>query len=380
MELTILMPCLNEAETLAECINKAKKFIQAEQIIAEILIADNGSQDGSQQIAKDLGARVVNVSTRGYGAALIEGINAAKGKYIIMGDADDSYNFRNLKLFLEKLRADYDLVMGNRFKGGIEKGAMPFLHKFLGNPVLSGIGRLLFKSPIKDFHCGLRGFSREAIQKIQLEMPGMEFASEMVVKATLHKLKITEVPTTLSPDGRNRPPHLRRWHDGWRHLKFLFLYAPNWLFLYPGFFLFLFGLAGLLRLTIAPVTFGKYTFDTHAMLYMGAFVNIGLQTISFSLFTKYYYAQVKFICTSTLTQKILSFFTLERCIILSLILAVIGTYGSIDAFLKWSATSFGQLKPASLMRELIPSLVSLMIGVQLFFSGFFLDVIRQGEK
>lgn len=221
MELTILMPCLNEVETLAQCINKARAFLQQENIAGEILIADNGSSDGSQTLAEQSGARLIHVIQRGYGAALMAGINAAAGKYVIMGDADDSYNFNNLTPFLEKLRAGHDLVMGNRFKGGIEKGAMPFLNKYLGNPVLSFIGRLFFKCPVGDFHCGLRGFNRDTMQQLQLQAPGMEFASEMVVKAALNNCKICEVPTTLSPDGRSRSPHLRRWRDGWRHLRLL---------------------------------------------------------------------------------------------------------------------------------------------------------------
>src|SRR4026208_2626990 len=241
-ELSILMPCLNEAETLATCIKKAQKALESLNVRGEVVIADNGSTDGSPEIAASLGARVVHVAEKGYGSALLGGLNAARGKYIIMGDADDSYDFTNLGPFLEKLRAGYDLVMGNRFKGGIAPPAMPPLHKYLGNPVLTGIGRLFFRSPCGDFHCGLRGFKKEAVMNLDLRTTGMEFASEMVVKATLHKMRITEVPTTLSPDGRSRAPHLRSWRDGWRHLRFLFLYSPRWLFLYPGLLLILIGL------------------------------------------------------------------------------------------------------------------------------------------
>lgn len=221
MELTILMPCLNESLTLATCINKAQIFLKENNIDGEILIADNGSTDGSQNIAINAGAKVVNIKEKGYGAALIGGCNNALGKYVIMGDSDDSYDFLNLMPFIEKLREGYDLVMGNRFKGGIEKGAMPPLHRYLGNPVLSTIGRILYKSPIKDWHCGLRGYNRESIQKLNLQTTGMEYASEMVVMATINKLKICEVPTTLKKDGRDRPPHLNSWSDGWRHLKYL---------------------------------------------------------------------------------------------------------------------------------------------------------------
>ena len=248
LELTILMPCLNEAETIATCIQKALRFLHHSGIRGEVLIADNGSTDGSREIAAELGARVVRVAERGYGAALKAGIQAAHGRYVIMGDADDSYDFSNLSPFVTKLREGAELVMGNRFKGGIAPGAMPGLHKYLGNPVLSGIGRLFFNAPVGDFHCGLRGFDRRAIATLGLESSGMEFASEMVVKATLRQKAIVEVPTTLSPDGRSRPPHLRSWRDGWRHLKFLMLFCPKWLFFYPGVALLAAGVASLLWL------------------------------------------------------------------------------------------------------------------------------------
>src|SRR5512144_1263253 len=237
IELTIVMPCLNEAETLEKCIVKAKAYLERAKINGEIVIGDNGSTDGSQEIAHRCGARVVDVPRRGYGAALMGAIEAAKGKYVIMGDSDDSYDFGNLDLYVEQLRAGKDLVMGNRFKGGIQPGAMPFLHKYLGNPVLSFIGRLFFRSSIGDFHCGLRGFRRDLVSRLGLQTTGMEFASEMGVKSTRFGVKIAEVPTTLAPDGRSRPPHLRTWRDGWRHLRFLLIYSPRWLFVYPGIFL-----------------------------------------------------------------------------------------------------------------------------------------------
>ena len=252
LELTILMPCLNEAETIETCIQKATGYLRSSGVVGEVLIADNGSTDGSVEMAQRLGARVVKVRERGYGAALIAGIEAARGRYVIMGDADDSYEFSNLEGFVSALRGGNELVMGNRFKGGIKPGAMPPLHRYLGNPVLSTIGRVFFNSPVGDFHCGLRGFNREAIAGLGLCSPGMEFASEMVVKATLKKLKITEVPTTLSPDGRSRPPHLRSWRDGWRHLRFLMLFSPRWLFLYPGIVLSLLGLASMVLVAARP--------------------------------------------------------------------------------------------------------------------------------
>src|ERR1700761_2702280 len=244
LELTILMPCLNEAETIEVCVRKAMGYLARSGVAGEVLIADNGSTDGSQGLGEALGARVVPVPQKGYGAALIGGIAAAKGRFVIMGDADDSYDFENLDGMVERLRGGADLVMGNRFKGGIAPGAMPPLHRYLGNPVLSFIGRLFFSIPVGDFHCGLRGFSRESMLKLGLQSPGMEFASEMVVKAALHELRIEETPTTLKPAGRSRPPHLKTWRDGWRHLRFLLLHSPRWLFIYPGVLLILLGLAG----------------------------------------------------------------------------------------------------------------------------------------
>ena len=242
VELTVVMPCLNEAETIDVCIQKALTAMESHRLSGEVVIADNGSTDGSQAIARRLGARVVHVERKGYGSALMGGIAAARGRYVIMGDADDSYDFTAIMPFVEQLRAGNHLVMGNRFKGGIKPGAMKALHRYLGNPVLTGIGRLFFRSRCGDFHCGLRGFDRGAIVDLDLRTTGMEFASEMVVKATLQKLRISEVPTTLSPDGRSRPPHLRSWRDGWRHLRFLLLYSPRWLFFLPGIALLLCGL------------------------------------------------------------------------------------------------------------------------------------------
>ena len=285
-ELTILMPCLNEAETLATCIRKARDFLARSGVVGEVLIADNGSTDGSQAIAVVNGARVVPIAEKGYGSALIGGIRAARGRYVIMGDSDDSYDFSRLEAFVDKLRQGYALVMGNRFKGGIKPGAMPPLHRYLGNPVLTAIGRLFFRSPCGDFHCGLRGFDRQAILDLDLQAPGMEFASEMVVKATIHRLAVTEVPTTLSPDGRSRPPHLRSWRDGWRHLRFLLLFSPRWLFLYPGMALFLggVGLTGWL-LPQARVV-GGVNLDIHTLFYASIAVVLGAHLMLFWVFAK----------------------------------------------------------------------------------------------
>lgn len=372
MELTILMPCLNEALTLATCINKAKTFLETNNIDGEILIADNGSTDGSQDIAKELGARVVNIQEKGYGAALIGGCNNALGKYVIMGDSDDSYDFSNLMPFVEKLREGYDLVMGNRFKGGIEKGAMPPLHRYLGNPVLSFIGRILYHSNIKDFHCGLRGYNKDSIQKLNLHTTGMEYASEMVVQATLHKLKICEVPTTLKKDGRDRPPHLRSWSDGWRHLTFLLMHAPQWLFLYPGLILWTLGLVFSSIIIISPIVIGDVKFSINSLLY-GATANIiGFQMILFYVLTKKYATKTRFIPT---TNEKLSKLTMNKGIFIGAILFVLGIIGSIVAVVLWSKTGFGELIPENMLRLTIPTLILMVNGIQLMFSSFFLGIL-----
>src|SRR5215469_16942057 len=287
LELTILMPCLNEAATLATCIGKARAFLDRSDVKGEILVADNGSTDGSHAIAEAAGARVVPVAARGYGAALQGGIRAARGRYVIMGDADDSYDFGALDGFVAKLREGVPLVMGNRFRGGIRPGAMPFLNRYLGNPVLSFIGALFFKAPIGDFHCGLRGFDRRAILGLGLVMPGMEFASEMVVKATMRGLPMAEVPIVLHPDGRGRPPHLRPWRDGWRHLKFLLLHSPRWLYLYPGLVMSFGGLGLMSLLALAGgITVGVIELRTHSMLAAGIIGLLGVQTLSFAVLAR----------------------------------------------------------------------------------------------
>ncbi|MBI5887614.1 MAG: glycosyltransferase family 2 protein [Deltaproteobacteria bacterium] len=380
VELSIIMPCLNEAETLAICIDKARKFLESNHVNGEVIIADNGSTDGSQAIAKAHGATVVDVMTRGYGAAIMGGITAARGKYIIMGDADDSYDFYELKPFVSKLREGYDLVMGNRFKGGIKPGAMPFLHKYLGNPVLTGIGRLFFGSPAGDFHCGLRGFSRQSVQRLNLRTTGMEFASEMIVKMTLYGFRITEVPTTLSPDGRSRPPHLRAWRDGWRHLRFLLIYSPRWLFLYPGGVMMLLGLSAMLWLLPEPRTVGGVTFDVHTMLYASMLIMLGLQTVLFAFFAKVYGVSAGLLPEDKWTSKALKILTLERGIIFGVLLCLLGTTGSAVAMFKWSEASFGPLAPQRIMRITIPSLTMLVSGIQIIFSSFFLSILELKHK
>ncbi|GHT68909.1 dolichol-P-glucose synthetase [Bacteroidia bacterium] len=375
-ELTILMPCLNEAETLEVCIKKAKGFLEKNNIAGEVLIADNGSTDGSREIAKTNGAIVVAVEERGYGAALMGGVKAAQGRYIIMGDADDSYDFANLMPFVEKLREGYELVMGNRFKGGVAKGAMPALHRYLGNPVLSGLGRLFYRSHIGDFHCGLRGFQKEAIEKLNLHTTGMEYASEMVVKATLHQLKIAEVPTTLSPDGRTRPPHLRSWRDGWRHLKFLLVHSPRWLFLYPGAFLFVVGLIMMCILSQGSLRIGNSGLDINALLYSAMSVFLGLQLMSFAVFSKLYSISIGLFPNDSRFVKMLSKFSLERGLISGAILVAIGIATMFYALFYWEQRAFGALVASEIMRITIPSMVSIVCGVQIVFSSFYLYTIE----
>jgi glycosyltransferase involved in cell wall biosynthesis len=375
IELSVVMPCLNEAETLATCIRKAQSWMTKNHVAGEVIIADNGSSDGSQRIAQVMGARVVDVSERGYGAALRAGIEAARGTYVIMGDADDSYNFANLGPFVNKLRSGYDLVMGNRFAGGIEPGAMPPLHRYLGNPVLTGIGRLLFRSPCRDFHCGLRGFSRKAALKMDLRTPGMEFASEMVVKATLNNLRIVEVPTTLSPDGRSREPHLRSWRDGWRHLRFLLLYSPRWLFFYPGVLLMLVGLAAGLWLLPGPRTVGSVTLDVHTLLYAAAAVITGFQAVNFAVFTKIFGVTSGLLPPDAKLEKAFKYITLESGIIVGLALFVTGLGLSVFAVSSWEAHAFGSLDPTKILRYVIPAVTAMMLGSEIVLSSFFLSVL-----
>jgi hypothetical protein len=378
LELTILMPCLDEAETLARCIARANSFLQSSGVVGEVLVADNGSTDGSPEIAADLGARVIGVPTRGYGAALSAGIEAARGRYIIMGDADGSYDFTALQPFLDRLREGWQLVMGNRFAGGIAKGAMPPLHRYLGNPVLSGLGRALFHSPIGDFHCGLRGFSTDAVRALGLRTTGMEFASEMIVRSTLAGLRLTEVPTTLSPDGRSRAPHLRSWRDGWRHLRFLLIYSPSWMFLYPGVALAAAGLIGMTVLATGERSIGPITFGVHTLLYSALAVIVGFEAIGFARFLKYLGARSGELPRDTRFARFESVVTLERTLGVGVALVLLGIAGSAYAFVTWSQTGFGVLSPSTVMRLTIPSVTATVVGVQAAFSAFFMYALRYG--
>jgi glycosyltransferase involved in cell wall biosynthesis len=375
LELSIVMPCLNEAETLAICISKAQSFLTNNTIIGEIIIADNGSTDGSINIALSHKARVVNVAKKGYGSALKAGIKAANGSYIIMGDADDSYDFTNLMPYVSALREGHDLVMGNRFKGGIAKGAMPFLHKYLGNPVLSFIGRLFFKINIRDFHCGLRGFSKSAYLKMNLKTTGMEFASEMVVKSKLNDLVIIEVPTKLHKDGRTRKPHLKTWSDGWRHLRFLMLYAPNWLFLYPGILLALVGLILSTVLLINPIEFEKFTLDVHTLLYASSFLLVGFQFIIFYGLTKVFAVENELLPKTKRYRKLFKFIKLENGLVLGFIILCIGLFLSYKGLSNWQAINFGELDASITLRLIIPAITALQVGVQTILFSLFFSVL-----
>ena len=380
LELTILMPCLNEAETLEVCIKKAMKSLKDNKIKGEVLIADNGSTDGSQEIAKKCGARVENIKERGYGAALIGGCNAALGKYVIMGDADDSYAFDNIMPFVEKLREGYELVMGNRFKGGIEKGAMPPLHRYLGNPVLSGLGRIFYNSKIGDFHCGLRGYNTKKMRELKLKTTGMEYASEMVVKAELNGLKITEVPTTLKKDGRSRAPHLRSWSDGWRHLKFLLMYSPKWLFLIPGVILTIIGLIFTCILSFTSISISNITFDTQTMLYSAMITMVGIQLLFFSMFTKIYGMNNDMLPVKNKFDKKLLEMKFEKLLKVGLILLLIGIVLTIVAISKWANVSFGDLNIRETMQITIPAITLLVCGIQIIFGSFFMGILQIKTK
>jgi len=374
--LSIVMPCLNEAETLETCISKAKGFLQKSGMRGEIIIADNGSTDGSLRLAEKAKVSIVHVAQKGYGSALLGGIEAARGEFVIMGDADDSYDFSDLGGFVEALESGYDLVMGNRFKGGIRPGAMPLLHRYLGNPVLSWLARLFFKSDIGDFHCGLRGLRRDAILALNLQTTGMEFASEMIVKATLRGLKIKEVPTILYPDGRTRPPHLRTWSDGWRHLRFLLLYSPRWLFFYPGLALTVLGILISAFLLPGPRRVGNVTLDINTLMYASLLTIVGVQAVLFSLFTTVFGVNAGLLPRDPLTEQFVQRIGLEKGILLSLGMILLGFASSIGALVYWSQNLFGEIDPTFSMRLVIPGAVLFTLGFQALFASFFLSILN----
>jgi glycosyltransferase involved in cell wall biosynthesis len=373
--MSVVMPCLNEAESVGECIRAARAGLDAAGASGEVIVADNGSSDGSREIARELGARVVDVPRKGYGAALMGGFEAAGGRFIVMGDADASYDFSSLGPFLERLRGGDDLVMGNRFRGGIKPGAMPFLNRYLGNPVLSFIGRLFFGSEIGDFHCGLRAFRRDMLPKLALQSEGMEFASEMVVKATLNEMEISEVPTTLSPALRSRAPHLRPWRDGWRHLRFLLLFSPRWLFFYPGLVLMALGLALMISLLPGQLHVLGTAFDVHTMVYASAMIVVGYQAILFAAFARIYATTQGFLPSRQWLEDVSQRVTLEAGLAVGLGLVAGGVVLTIIVLAIWGGTGFGALHYRQTLRIVIPASTMLILGVQTIFSSFFLSIL-----
>ena len=375
VEFTVVMPCLDEAETLATCIEKIQGFFAAEGIAGEVVVADNGSADGSQQIATDLGARVVEVERKGYGSALRGGIEAARGRFIMMGDADDSYDFSKLHDFVRELRAGADLVMGNRFKGGVMPGAMPWLHRWVGNPILTAIGRVFFRSPMRDFHCGLRGFRADAYQKMTLRSTGMEFASEMVIKSTLLGLNMKEVPIVLHPDGRSRAPHLRTWRDGWRHLRFMLLFSPRWLFLIPGLLMFIAGLVISGLLIQSSVVIAGIEFDIQTLYASSLLCLLGYQLIVFAMFTKAFAVTEGFHPAPDYFGWIFNYVRLETGVVAGIVAALAGFATLWMAVEGWREVDFGGLDPRTTMRQVVPGGMLIMLGVQTVYSSFFLSIL-----
>ena len=371
LELSIVLPCLDEAETVATCVGKAVGWLRDNGVAGEVIVADNGSADDSPDLARAAGARVVGVRRKGYGNALLRGIRAARGTYVLMADADDSYDLEHLGPFLERLRAGDDLVMGNRFAGGIEDGAMPWLHRRIGNPVLSFIGRLFFKTPVRDFHCGIRAFRKDAIVDLGLRAGGMEFASEMIVKASLANLKISEVPTTLRPDGRSRRPHLRSFRDGWRHLRFLLLFCPYWLFFLPGLVLFSVGLG-----VAGVLTFGHIGgLDIAGLLYAAAFTIIGYQGLWFGVLMQTYAESRGILPEGLRMRRIRHFLTLERGLILGVLLLLVGLFVAVVSVLRWRNADFGALDPSQNVRVITPAILGLVLGSQTVLGSFSIGVL-----
>jgi glycosyltransferase involved in cell wall biosynthesis len=379
LQLTILMPCLNEAETIARCIEKAKRGIERANVSGEILIADNGSTDGSQAIAEKLGARVVPVKEKGYGNALRGGIAAAKGKYILMGDADDSYDFSEADRFVKKFQEGYDLVMGCRLPiggGTIMPGAMPWKNRWIGNPILSFIGRLFFKCPAHDFHAGLRAFTKEALEKMELQTTGMEFASEMVIKATLKKFRIAEVPITLHKDGRSRPPHLKPWRDGWRHLRFMLIYSPRWLFLVPGLLLSALGVIFAAMLSVQDIQVGGILLNVGTLMMACMAVIVGFQLIAFAFFTKVFAIAEGLLPEDPRLRSVFKIFNLEKGIIAGLLVLLAGALMFLRSLWLWKQAHFGVLSSTEEnLRYLIPAGTLIVLGVQGIFSSFFMSVL-----
>ena len=375
VDVSIVMPCLNEAETLASCIQTAQRALEAAGLSGEVIVADNGSSDGSVAIARELGARVVDVPRKGYGNALIGGIEAADGEFVVMGDADASYDFGAIGPFIDRLRAGDDLVVGNRFLGGIQPGAMPWMHRWFGNPVLTRVSRVFFHTPVGDMHCGLRAFRKTAFERMGLRAAGMEFASEMVIKASLKHMRISEVPVVLRPDGRSRPPHLRTWRDGWRHLRFMLLFSPRWLFLYPGLALFALGVILSALLLPGPLRMGGVRLDIHTLLVAGFLALLGYQLVLFAVFTKLFAVREGFHPPHATLERLQRYITLEVGLATGALMALGGAVALVVAVISWQSVGFGNLDPSLTMREVIPAVVLLALGTQTVFASFLISIL-----
>jgi len=378
-----LFPCLNEAETIAGCIQEVREQFRGLGLDGEILVADNGSGDGSQDRARAAGARVIDVvdyfpdvMVRGYGTGLLAGLEAARGRYVVMADSDGSYDVSSLGLFVEKLRDGDDLVMGNRFKGGIQPGAMPALHRFPGNPMMTWLGRIFFSAPIGDVNCGIRGCRRDAILDLGLRSMGMEFAIEMVAKASLNKMRVTEVPTILRPDGRTREPHLRTFHDGWRQLRFMLLYSPRWLFLYPGIVLFLGGLIMMVLLANQPIVIAGARFDVHSMLVALTAIVLGSQTVLSFLLAYQYATDQGVLPSSSRFEAFLKIKSLERAVVIGGVIFLLGLSGLVSSALIWANTDFSDLDVSRMMRLVIPSVAAMIVGVQFTTASFVSSILE----
>jgi glycosyltransferase involved in cell wall biosynthesis len=375
LELSIVLPCLNEEETLEKCLLDAFSFLEINGIKGEVIVGDNGSIDRSCEIAQRCGARVVSVSQKGYGSVLIHSISKARSSFIIMGDADDSYDFSSLLPFIEKLREGHDLVIGNRFQGGILPGAMPWKNRWVGNPFLSGVGRFFFGSKVGDFHCGLRGFRRESFERLSLKCLGMEFASEMVIKASLLSMRITEVPVVLRKDGRSRPSHLRPWRDGWRHLRLMLLLGPRWIFLAPGILFFLSGLTLSLLLVTGPIRIGVQHFDVNTLIASGSLILIGFQFISFSFLSKIFAIREGLLIEDPLLTHFFKFLNLEKGLLMGGILFLLGVMGFGWIFFHLGSAGFDQLDLQSKVRLVYSSIIFLVLGFQIVLTSFFLSFL-----
>jgi glycosyltransferase involved in cell wall biosynthesis len=375
LEFSVVIPCLNEAATIGECIDAARRSFEELDIAGEVVVADNGSTDGSREIAVEHGARIVDVAARGYGSALAAGIRAARGRYVIMGDGDGSYDFSALGPFIERLRAGHDVVVGNRFAGGIHPDAMPWLHRHLGNPVLSLIGRRLFRTKCGDIYCGLRGFDRRKVIDLDVRSTGMEFAIEMIVKATMRDLRIAEVPTTLSPDADGRQPHLRTWRDGWRSLRLLLLYSPRWMFLYPGLALLVVGLLGILLLVPGERTVGSVTFDVSTLVYACLAVVVGLQSVYFFLTARWFAMNEGLLPDDPRLRRLLGPHALEIGLVVGALLLFGGIGLSVSAVGRWNEAGFGHLDYAETLRIVVPAATLIAVGLQTLFSSLFLSVL-----